>query len=111
MSEPTQTVTFAPPEIPIRPLTKWEREHGAFRRLLPELLLSERGKYVAIHEEQLVDSDSGEKALFVRVIGRIGNVDFHLGLVSEEPERIFRSGVGRELPRPVVSFSAWPTKI
>ncbi len=101
MAEENQTVTFAPPEIPVPPLTKWEREYRAFRRLLPQLLQTAPGKFVAIHEELVVDSDSDDKALFMRVIRRIGNVDFHLGRASEEPEPICRSGVVRDLSRPM----------
>ena len=36
--------------------TKWEREYHAFRRLLPQLLATHRGRYVAIHQEEVADS-------------------------------------------------------
>lgn len=38
--------------------TKFERERTAFYRLLPELLATHRGQYVAVHGEQVADSGS-----------------------------------------------------
>jgi hypothetical protein len=34
----------------------------------------------------------------LRVLRKVGNVAIHVGLVTEEPEPISRSGVRRELP-------------
>jgi hypothetical protein len=52
--------------------------------LLPGLLASHRGKYVAIHEGQVVDSDAKDIALIQRVHARLGYVPIYVGLVSEE---------------------------
>lgn len=82
---------------PLPPRTKWEREYRAFRQMLPQLLLSERDMFVAIHEERVIDSDRDEMALITRVLTRIGNVDFHVGLVTDQPEIVHRSGIVREL--------------
>jgi len=79
------------------PQTKWEREYQAFRRLLPQLLDTHRGKYVAVHEGQVVDTGDDKLALALRVLARVGNVAIHVGLVTEEPEPISRSGVRREV--------------
>jgi hypothetical protein len=77
-------VTLPAPVIePPPPASKWEREKRAFQRLLPELLKSHAGKYVAIHDEQVVDSDTNELALIERVLQRVGNVSIHVGFVSE----------------------------
>jgi hypothetical protein len=96
MSEP---VTLPAPvlDLPAAPRTKWEREHQAFRRLLPQLLATHRGQYMAVHNEQVVDSGDDRLALALRVLARIGNVPIHVGRVTEEPEPIARSGVRREL--------------
>jgi hypothetical protein len=51
-------------------------------RLLPQLLGTHAGKYVAIHNGQVVDSDSDEVALILRVQAKIGYVPIHVGLVS-----------------------------
>lgn len=45
-----------PPVLPVPPEDKWRREQRAFRQLLPELLKTHRGKYVAVHEGQVVGS-------------------------------------------------------
>jgi uncharacterized protein (DUF3084 family) len=85
-------------ELPGPPRTKWEREYQAFRQLRPQLLNTHRGQYVAIHNGQVVDSGNDKVALALRVLAKIGNVSIHVGLVAEEPEPIFRSGVRREVP-------------
>ena len=97
MGEPIHTVTLTPPEKYFPAQTKWDREYRAFCRLLPQLLATERGKYVAVHEERVIDSDSDDIALMMRVIQRIGNVDFHVGLVTDEVAPVQRSGVVRDL--------------
>lgn len=58
MSEPT---IFPAPEIPIPPENQWRREQKAFRKLLPSLLNTHRGQYVAIHEGQVVESGSDKR--------------------------------------------------
>jgi hypothetical protein len=99
------TTTLSPPEFhwPPPPRTKWEREYRAFGRLLPQLLLTERGKYVAIHEGEVIDCDHDEMALIGRVLAQIGNVDIHVGLVTDQPEPVYRSGVVRDFSPPEAS--------
>ncbi len=82
---------------PTIPRTKWEREYQAFQRLLPKLLLSHRNQFVAIHDELLFDHDSNEIALIDRVIARLGNVDFHVGQVTDQAAPIERSGLVRSV--------------
>src|SRR5207253_8981762 len=99
MSNQADTGALTPPAFhwPPPPRNKWEHEYRAFRRLLPQLLLTECGKYVAIHEDRVIDSDPDEMALIACVLARIGNVDIHVGLVTDQPEPVYRSGVMREL--------------
>jgi hypothetical protein len=85
--------------LPEPPLTKFERERRAFYRLLPELLNTHRGQYVAIHEEQVVDSGPERLPVAMRVLERIGPADIYVGLVSVEPRQVYRSGVRRDLGR------------
>jgi hypothetical protein len=96
MSEP---ITFPAPIIELTPppRTKWEREYQAFLRLLPELLKTHRDKYVAIHEEHVVDTGEEPLALALRVLSRVGNVDIHVGRVTEARPPISRSGIRREI--------------
>jgi hypothetical protein len=71
-------------DLPARELTKGEREFQAFLRLLPKLLATHRGKYVAIHDGQVVDTDTDDVALILRVQAKVGYVPIHVGLVTEQ---------------------------
>lgn len=72
--------------------SKADRERAAFSRLLPSLLATYAGRYVAIHDEQVIDADADDIALVRRVHARVGYVPIHVGLVTAIPP------VGR-LPR------------
>jgi hypothetical protein len=93
------TITLPPPVIVMPPpsFSKWQREHAAFQRLLPGLLDAHRGKFVAIHGEQVVDVGDDKLALALRVLAKLGNIDIHVGLVTDSPPPIARSGVRREV--------------
>jgi hypothetical protein len=64
---------------------------------LPDLLQTHRGKYVAIHNEQVVDSSDDPIPLIKAVHARFGYVPIHIGHGTVEPEPIHRSGLIREL--------------
>ncbi len=94
-------ITLPPPELPPPPPPdKFERERRAFYRLLPELLKTHRGQYVAIHEEQVVDSGTDEMALILRVLKRVGHVAIFVGLVTDEPRKPIRIPHYRVLGHP-----------
>lgn len=85
MSEPVSMPTFEV-HLPDPPTpTKGERERRAFLRLLPELLRTHAGQYVAIHNEQVVDSGPDDVALIRRVHGRVGYVPIHVARVERQP--------------------------
>lgn len=93
-----QTFTVVLPEPP--PKSKFEREKAAFYRLLPDLLATHRGQYVAIHGEQVVDSGPDQVEVALRVLRRVGNVALYVHLVSDERRLpVARSGVLRDLSR------------
>ncbi|HBI44751.1 MAG TPA: hypothetical protein DDY78_18145 [Planctomycetales bacterium] len=71
--------------VPLPELSKGEREYRAFLRLLPELLPTLRGKYAAIHEGRVIDTDVNDIVLVHRVHDRIGYVPIHVGLVTDRP--------------------------
>jgi hypothetical protein len=92
-----ETIVIPPEAIFPPPRTKWEREFRAFQRLLPELLKTHRGKYVAIHDERVIDSGDDRLELIFRVLPKVGGVSIHVGHVIEGPEPIQRSGLVRVL--------------
>jgi hypothetical protein len=79
------------------PRTKWVPEYQAFRKLLPELMKTHKGKYVAIHEGKVIDSGDNRLELVFRALAQVGNVDIHVGLVTDRPKPVFRSGVRRDV--------------
>ena len=73
---------------------KREMEH--FRRLLPDLLRSEKGNFVAISNGQIVDKDSSELLLAERVTKQ-SHKDFVLiqEVKEIEPENLKTTGLVR----------------
>lgn len=72
----TLEVELLPPE-----LSKLDREYQAFLRLLPALLETHKGQYVAIHEEKVLDSDEDPFRLIERVREIVGRQSIHVGPV------------------------------
>jgi hypothetical protein len=100
----SDVTTYPPPVLglPPQPENQWQREYRAFLRLLPDLLKTHRGKYVAVHDEQVVDSGDDKVALALRAYEKHGYVPIYVGLVAERPlppERIpsFRAWEGHSL--------------
>lgn len=69
------------------------REEAAFRRLHPSLYNEYAGKYVAIYNEQLIDSDSDQVALYRRVRKQHPGEFIWIAPVNESPDEVlfFRS--------------------
>ncbi len=63
---------------------KWEREYRAFWLMLPHLLQTRRGRYVAVHEGRLVGSGEASLPLAMRVYATYGYVPIYVGLVAEK---------------------------
>src|SRR5262245_56346419 len=79
-------------DIPKPQVPDWQKEYLAFQRLLPELLKTYEGQYVAIFKEQPVDAGPDQLELVRRTRARLGNVTLHVGLVTRDikpPERVF----------------------
>ena len=110
----SQPITLPAPviELTAPPRTKWEPEYQAFQRLLPHLLATHGGQYVAIHEGHVVDSGDDKLALALRILAIVGNVAIHVGLVTEGPEPIYRWGFavryGRWRRHPVIRYNDIP---
>ena len=95
MSQVARTETFEV-RLPEPTSTKFERDRRAFHLLLPDLLQTHLGQYVAIHDEQVVDSGPERLEVAMRVLARVGPTDIYVGLVSVVPERAYSSGVIRD---------------
>lgn len=83
--------------LPEPAVSKFERERRAFFRLLPDLLTTHRGQYVAVHDERVVDSGPDQQEVALRVLRRVGHVGIYVHLVADPPEPVYRSGVVREV--------------
>ena len=68
---------------------EWFEEKAAFQRMLPELLKTHNGKWVAIYHSEVVDSDDKEGELIWRVEQKLGEEPFFVDQVLETP-RVYR---------------------
>jgi prevent-host-death family protein len=73
-------------------LQRPEPNRAAFQRLLPELLRTHKGQFVAIHEGEVVDADLDNRELTKRIYAK-KLFPVYIQLVSERPRVI-------ELPSP-----------
>lgn len=65
------------------------REGAAYRRLHPELKQKYLGQYVAVHGGKLVDHDSNQVDLYLRVEARYPGEFVWIAPVQEEPEEVY----------------------
>ena len=64
---------------------KWLREKCAFQALLPGLMSTHKGLFVAIHDGQVVESGSNKLAVGGRAYARFGYVPIFVTLVTDRP--------------------------
>ncbi len=66
-------------------------EERAFQRLKPELLENDEfsGKFVAIIEGHVVDSDTDEERLAVRLLKKYGHRPLYIGFAGDRPPMLF----------------------
>ena len=79
------------PALKRPPESKWQREYQAFLRLLPELLVTHRGRYVAIHEGRVAGVGDDRIELAREVWAKHGYVPIHIGLVTTDPPPVVRA--------------------
>lgn len=65
-------------------LQRLEPNRSAFQRLLPELLKTHEGQFVAIHKGKVIDSDSDDRELAKRVMANLGDEPVYIQKVEEE---------------------------
>ncbi len=91
-----QPITYPPPVLdlspggrfaPHPPDEKWERERRAFHRLLPQLLQTHGGHYVAIHDEQVVACGDDIAEVAMQAYREHGRVSIYADLVTTDPPR------------------------
>ena len=63
---------------------KFEAERQAFWNQYPELLQQYSGRYVAIHQGRVIDSDEDERKLIRRVYETVGYIPVYIQRVSPE---------------------------
>jgi hypothetical protein len=95
-------VTILPaPEIEpaVTPETAWERERQAFFQLLPSLLKSHPGQYVAVHDRTVIADGSDRISVALHAYEQVGYVPLYVGLVGEASRRRVRLPSPRVLRR------------
>jgi hypothetical protein len=80
---------------------KWKREQQAFCQLLPELLRTNLGQFVAIHEGQLVESGVDKLEVARRSYERFGYVPIFVSRVVAGPIAPIRIPSPRRLDGPM----------
>ena len=75
---------------------KFRSEQQAFYRLLPELLQTHRGLYVAIHGGRVVGSGPDGAEVARAAYATVGYIPIYVDLVAEQPPRPVRLGIYRE---------------
>ena len=77
-----------PPPEPRDPILR--QEHAAFVQLLPELLKTHYGQFVAMHEGRVVESGSDKIAVIRTAYDRFGYRSIYVHLVTDQPQPLER---------------------
>jgi hypothetical protein len=70
--------------------TKWNREYREFLRLLPSLLPTHRGQFVAIHDGNVVETGDDQTKVALSAYAKWGYIPMYVGLVTDTPEPLIR---------------------
>ena len=82
---PAPELRFAPQVDATQVDDKWEWERRAFLRMLPDLLVSYRDQFVAVHQGQVVVSGRDKISVALQAYREHGHVPIYVGLVSDQP--------------------------
>jgi hypothetical protein len=79
--------TLPAPDLSLKKSTHaaWEEEQRAFLRLLPTLLDTHRGQYVAVDKGCVVAEGTDQVDVAKQAYARVGYVPIYVGLVTTEP--------------------------
>jgi hypothetical protein len=96
----SDAITLPAPDLALRETTPaaWEAERRAFLRLLPTLLATHPGQYVAVHQGGVIAEGADQVEVAKRAYARAGYVPIYVGLVTQEPPRPVRIPSPRLLP-------------
>jgi hypothetical protein len=80
-----QVQVFEAPQLPIHKIEDdpWLRDEQAFFFMLPELLKTLRGKWVAVHNGQVIDVGDSVRDVLLRVRERFPRTEAYIQLVDE----------------------------
>src|SRR5947209_17571042 len=65
----------------------WEEQRRAFFRLLPALLTTHRGQYVAVHDGSVIAEGPDQVEVAQQAYAKVGYVPVYVGLITDEPPR------------------------
>ncbi len=68
----------------------WENERRAFLRLLPTLLSTHLGQYVAVHQERVIAAGPDQIEVAKQAYTQAGYFPIYVGLVTNEPPQPVR---------------------
>jgi hypothetical protein len=96
----SDVTTLPAPDLNLRGATPaaWDEERRAFLRLLPTLLATHLGQYVAVHRGRVIAEGPDQVEVAKQAYGRAGYVPIYVGLVTDEPPRPVRLPSPRLLP-------------
>lgn len=89
--------TLPAPDLSGHEEDKWQREQRTFHRLLPELLKTQKGRFVAIHEGRVVESGIDKIEVARRAYERFGYVPIFVSRVNEGPPALVRMSSPRSI--------------
>lgn len=78
---------------------RWRRERSAFQQLLPRLLEDSAGKFVAIHDGQVVAYGDDKIEVAQRAYSQCGYAPIYVGHVVAEPTTPIRIATPRSAAR------------
>jgi hypothetical protein len=97
----SDVITLPAPELePKEPIpVAWEVERQAFLRLLPTLLPTHQGQYVAVQNERVIAEGPNQIDVAKQAYARARYFPIYVGLVTDERLRPVRIPPPRLLPR------------
>lgn len=84
LDPPVLQLETAPPMVRM-PDPKWRKEREAFHRMLPDLLRTHQGLFVAIHDGRVVGDGADPVDVVKRAYRQFGYIPIYVGQVTDQP--------------------------